>query len=190
MELMNQVTAQQTKYDRVMAKLKDFHQVYGESSSDVAANSIDTLVGEELLQEYKQTLQHEHEIDRYRRELHSIAQTRRALEVEALRYLPWLERALKQDQDDIDFCKTFRKQLDLFRTVHKPTKEARARRLQQEALRVQKEEALQEKQRDEEERKKFMESAMAKQTEAQPGMVWNRATGEYQHLNQEESWRD
>ena len=188
MELMNQVAAQQTNYDRVMAKLKDFHQVYGDS--DAANNNIDALVGEELIQEYKKTLQHEQEIDRYRRELHAIAQTRRALEVEALRYIPWLERALKQDQDDIDFCKTFRKQLDLFQTVHKPTKEARERRLHQEALRLQKEEALLKKQRDEEDRKKFMESAMAKQTEAQPGMVWNRATGEYQHLNQEESWRD
>jgi len=189
MELMNQVSTQQASYDRVTAKLRDVHELYGDSS-ETNTKRIETLVGDELLEEYKKNLKHEDEIDRFKRELHSIAQTRRGLELDALRYLPWLERALKQDSDDIDFSKSFRKQLELFKGVYQPTKEARDRRLKEEAFRIQKEEDLLKKRREEEERKKFMESAMKKQTEAQPGMVWNRATGEYQHLNQEESWRD
>ena len=184
---MNQVATQQANYDRVTAKLRDVHELYGDSSE---TKRIETLVGNELLEEYKKTLKHEEEIDRYKRELHSIAQARRGLELEALRYLPWLERALKQDKDDIDFSNSFRKQLELFKGVYQPAKEARDRRLKEEELRVEKEEELLKKQREKEERRKFMESAMSKQTEAQPGMIWNRATGEYQHRNQEESWRD
>ena len=187
MELMNQVSTQQTKFDRVMVKIRNVRERYGESSE---MKGIDNLVGNELLEEYKKTLKIEEEIDVYKRELHAIAEARRALEIEALRYIPWLEQGLKQDKDDIEFSKTFRRQLELFRGIHQPTKEARDRRLKEEAARLEKEEELKEKKREEEERQKFMKSAMARQTEAQPGMVWNRATGEYQHLNQEESWRD
>ena len=188
-ELMNQVATQQASYDRVTAKLRGVHELYGDSS-DANTKRIETLVGNELLEEYKNTLKHEDDINRYRRELHSIAQARRGLELEALRYLPWLERALKQDKDDIDFSNSFRKQLELFKGVYQPAKEARDRRMKEEELRVEKEEELLKKKREEEERRKFMESAMSKQTEALPGMVWNRATGEYQDRNQEESWRD
>jgi hypothetical protein len=188
-ELMNQVATQQASYDRVTAKLLGVHELYGDSS-DANTKRIETLVGNELLEEYKNTLKHEDDINRYRRELHSIAQARRGLELEALRYLPWLERALKQDKDDIDFSNSFRKQLELFKGVYQPAKEARDRRMKEEELRVEKEEELLKKKREEEERRKFMESAMSKQTEALPGMVWNRATGEYQDRNQEESWRD
>jgi hypothetical protein len=35
-----------------------------------------------------------------------------------------------------------------------------------------------------------LEASLAKQEEAKPGMVWNKATLEYQYLNTDESWRD
>jgi len=101
-----------------------------------------------------------------------------------------MEGALKQDQEDIDFCDRYRQQLKLFRGVHGPAKKARDLRLLEEERLRKEEEKLKKKKEEEEERKKFMKSAMSKQTEAQPGMVWNRATGEYQHLNQDEDWRD
>ena len=189
MELMNQVSALQASYDRVTGKLQEIHKLNG-NGDDNNNHAIETLVGDELLAEYKKVLLHQQQIDRHRRELHSIAQKRRGLELEALRYLPWLEQSLNQDQEDIDFSDRFRKQLDLFRGVYQPTKQARDYRLKEEERRLDEEEELRKKRHDEEERKKFLKSAMSKQTEAQPGMVWNRATGEYQHLNQEESWRD
>ena len=46
------------------------------------------------------------------------------------------------------------------------------------------------KRKEEEESKKFRESALSKETEAKPGMVWNKVTQEYQYLNTDESWRD
>jgi len=187
LELMDRVATQQAKFDKVTSKLKNFRELYGDDSN---TKGIETLVGNDLLEEYKKTLKNEQDIAKCQRELHAIAQTRRGLELEALKYLPWLERALKQDKDDVDLSQKYRRQLDLFKGVHQATKEARDRRLKEEALRAQREEELLKQQREEEERRKFMESAMSKQTEAQPGMVWNRATGEYQHLNQEESWRD
>eukprot|EP00531_Pseudo-nitzschia_arenysensis_P010369 CAMPEP_0116140902 /NCGR_PEP_ID=MMETSP0329-20121206/14100_1 /TAXON_ID=697910 /ORGANISM="Pseudo-nitzschia arenysensis, Strain B593" /LENGTH=437 /DNA_ID=CAMNT_0003636057 /DNA_START=363 /DNA_END=1674 /DNA_ORIENTATION=+ len=180
LELMNQVATQQQKFERAMNKLATLKELY--------QAKIDSLVGNELLEEYKRTLKHEQEIHQCRLDLHTIAQTRKSLEQEALRYLPWLERALKQDQEDVEFSKKFRKQLELFKHVHKPTKEARDRRLQTEARRAQEEEERLQKQQEEEDRKKFEKSALSKQTEAMPGMVWNKATQEYQYPNQEESW--
>lgn len=189
MELWNQVASQQTSYDLVQGSLKELNDP-DYLDEDLITQQIDTLVGDELLQEYKKVIQYEKKIARARRELYSIAQRRRGLEVEAIRYLPWLETSLKQDQDDIEFCDKYRKQLELFAHVHKPAKVARDVRIQQEAVRQRKEEELRLQRQEEEERKRFMESAMSKQTEAQPGMVWNKATGEYQYLNQDEGWRD
>ena len=189
MEVMNEVSGQQASYDRLTTKLREIQKLY-ECISDNNTIRIETLIGNELLEEYKKTLKHEGEIARYKRELHSIATIRRRLELEAIRYLTWLERALKQDKDDTNFSESYRKQLELFTYVYQPSKEARERRRKEEALRHRKEEELRKKEEEEEECKLFLKCAMSKQTEAQPGMVWNRATGEYQHLNQEESWRD
>jgi len=186
LELVKKVATQQQKFDRVVSKLSKLKQGLQENT----VNPIDSLVGNELLQEYKKTLEQEQEIHSYRHELHTIAQIRKSLEAEALRYLPWLERALQQDKDDVEFSKKFRKQLELFKGVHSPTKEARDRNLALEQQRLAAEQERQRIQQEEEERKKFESQALSKQTEAKPGMVWNRATGEYQYPNQEESWRD
>jgi hypothetical protein len=183
MELWNQVSSLQMTYDRVQGALKEIDSPHFQEK-------IGTLVGDELLKAYKKTVQYEEDIVKHRKELYDIAQRRKALELEAVRYLPWLENALKQDDEDVQFCQKYSVQLTLFQHVHKPAKEARDGRLKEEEIRRIQEEEMKKKREEEEERKKFMESAMAKQTEAQPGMVWNKATGEYQYLNQDETWRD
>ena len=185
LDLMNQVATQQSNYERTLLKLQTLRSKYNTQDS-----RIESLVGNELLQEYKKLLTHEQEMDRCRNDLHSIAQTRKELETQAMLYLPWLERALQQDRDDVLFCQKFQAQLERFAVVHGPTKEARTKRLQQEALQQQKERELAAQKLEEEERKKFADAAMFRQTEAKEGMVWNKATGEYQYPNQEESWRD
>jgi hypothetical protein len=188
MNLWNQVSSLQDSYDHVQSMISTINSNYLDESS--AMEQIDTLVGDELLQEYKQTMQYEKRVVDQRQELHNIAQKRRVLEMEAVRYLPWLEGALKQDQDDIEFSKKLEKQATLAKNVHALAKAARNARLEQEAILRQQEEELQQKKAEEEERKKFMETAMSKVTEAEPGMVWNKATGEYQYLRTDESWRD
>eukprot|EP00536_Pseudo-nitzschia_multiseries_P008632 jgi/Psemu1/66614/estExt_Genemark1.C_2220025 len=205
LDLMQQVSG--LGHEAVVSELGDLRRAYAHDSDNDNDNSdgsnnnnnssnnnnkdIESLVGHELLAAYRTTLKEEAKLANCRKRLRSIAETKRGLELEAFRYLPWLERALKQDADDLElFGATYRNQLLAFARVHEPTKNARDRRLAAEALRLEREREKQNRKREEEERKKFMESAMSKQTEAQPGMVWNRATGEYQHLNQEESWRD
>lgn len=192
MELWQQVSDLQTRYERVNRKFQEMNGTISGSSSSNGADLADVsdLVGDKLLGEYKKVLSHEKQIDNQRRELHSIAQTRHLLELEAIRYIPWLEHALKQGKEDIVFCDKYKKQLDAFQLVNEPAKIARDKRLFEQKQREEDEEKRRKKKEEEEDRKKFMESAMSKQTEAQPGMVWNRATGEYQHLNQDESWRD
>jgi len=188
MDLWNKVSTLQDSYDHCQSMLSSIDGSYLDEST--AMEQIDTLVGDELLQQYKQTLAYEKRVINQRKELHSIARERRALELEAIRYLPWLESALKQDQDDMAFCLKLEKQVGAVQHVHGLAKAARNVRLETEAKRRKAQEELEQKKAEEEERKRFMQAATAKVTEAEPGMVWNKATGEYQYLHTDESWRD
>ena len=97
-------------------------------------------------------------------------------------------------QHESRFCartsKKAQPEAEQYKKVHSKAKEARDKRLQEEARLQKEQEEADRKKQEEEERKKFMESAMFKETEAKPGMVWNKATGEYQYLHTDESWRD
>jgi hypothetical protein len=188
MELWNQVSTQQQSYDHVQTLLADITPDY--LDEDTVQAQVDTLVGDELLNEYKKVVMYQKRVVAQRKELHSIARKRRQLELEAVRYLPWLEHSLIQDEDDVAFCQKTLKNLGEISHVHALAKEARNKRHQEEARRQLEQEELREQREEEEERKKFMESALSKVTEAEPGMVWNKATGEYQHLRTDESWRD
>ena len=186
MELWNQVSTLQQRFDNTQTMLASITPEYLSSSSD----QIDTLVGDELLDAYKQNQTFQKRVVDQRVELHSIAKKRRSLEQEAVRYLPWLEAALKQDTDDIEFCDNVLLELKKFEPIHAVTKAAREERLADEARRQRQMEEEEKKKKEVEDRKKFMEIAMAKQTEAEPGMVWNKAAGEYQYRSTDESWRD
>ena len=186
MELWNQVSTLQQRFDNTQTMLAGITPEYLNSSSD----QIDTLVGDELLDAYKQNQTFQKRVVDQRVELHSIAKKRRSLEQEAVRYLPWLEAALKQDTDDIEFCDKVLLEMKKFEPIHTVTKAAREVRLADEARRQREMEEEEKKKKEVEDRKKFMEIAMAKQTEAEPGMVWNKAAGEYQYRSTDESWRD
>lgn len=188
MELWNQVATLQQRFDNTQTLLAAISPDYLDESS--MAEQIDTLVGDELLNAYKKNITFEKRVVDQRKELHSIAQTRRSLEQEAVRYIPWLEAALKQDKDDVEFCDKVIIELKRFEPIHAVAKAAHLERLAEEARRQRELEEQERKKKEEEERKKFMEIAMAKQTEAEPGMVWNKATGEYQFRDTDESWRD
>ena len=186
MELWNQVSTLQQRFDNTQTMLAGITPEYLNSSSD----QIDTLVGDELLDAYKQNQTFQKRVVDQRVELHSIAKRRRSLEQEAVRYLPWLEAALKQDTDDIEFCDKVLLEMKKFEPIHTVSKAAREVRLADEARRQREMEEEEKKKKEVEDRKKFMEIAMAKQTEAEPGMVWNKAAGEYQYRSTDESWRD
>jgi hypothetical protein len=186
MELWNQVSTLQQRFDNTQTMLAGITPEYLNASLD----QIDTLVGDELLDAYKKNQNFQKRVIDQRVELHSIAKKRRSLEQEAVRYLPWLEAALKQDTDDIEFCDKVLLELKKVEPLHGVAKAAREERLTEEARRQREMEELEKKKKEVEDRKKFMEIAMAKQTEAEPGMVWNKAAGEYQYRSTDESWRD
>lgn len=186
MELWNQVSNLQQRFDSTQTMLAAISPEYLNESSD----KIDTLVGDELLDAYKKNLMFEKRVVDQRVELHYIAKKRKSLEQEAVRYLPWLEGLLRQDADDISFCDKVLVELKKIELVHAVAKAAREERLAEEARQQYVKEEQEKKKKEEEDRKKFMEIAMAKQTEAEPGMVWNKAAGEYQYRSTDESWRD
>jgi uncharacterized protein with von Willebrand factor type A (vWA) domain len=147
-------------------------------------------VGDELLDAYKKIQGFQKRVVEQRIELHSIAKKRRLLEQEAVRYVPWLEAALKQDSDDIEFCDKVLLEMKKFEPLHIVAKATREELLAEEARRLHEMEEREKMNKEVEDRKKFMEIAMAKQTEAEPGMVWNKDAGEYQYRSTDESWRD
>ena len=181
-ELWKQVSSLQQSFDHTTTMLKGITLPTPEE--------LDNLVGDELLQQYQKINQYQERVEQERRNLHSIATERRALEQEAVRYLPWLEAALKQDADDIQFCQRLEQSLQKFMLVHPAIREARDKRVEEELRYRREQEEKERKRKQEEENKRFREAALSKETEAKPGMVWNKVTQEYQYLNTDESWRD
>jgi len=185
-DLWNQLSSLQQQYDQAQTLLK------GMEEGHLNATEIsDDLIGDALLEAYATNQNYTNQIVRKERvNLHKVAHGKRALELEARRYLPWCRQALLQDTEDLDLCTSIENDLLQLATVHTRAQEVRNKRreLQQEAERQQ--QLAKQQQMEEEERKRLLEASLSKQEEAQPGMVWNRTTQEYQFLNTDESWRD
>lgn len=186
LELWTRLADLQQQYEGaqlVLAKIDERLQ-------NTTADDLENLVGDELQQAYRQNRMDEKQMALQRHKLHAIAQERHTLEQEAKRYLPWLEKALKQDEDDIVFCEMLEQKILSFRGIHAVTQKARDERVAEEKRKQAQQEAIERKRKEEEEQEKFRQAALAKETEAKPNMVWNPSTREYQYLNTDESWRE
>lgn len=182
-DLWNQVSTLQDGLDSSKSLLKEI-------TAPANQEKVDQLVGDELLTEYQRVCKSINQVYEQKHELHKIAKDRKALEQEAIKYIPWLQASLKNDDLDVNFSKQLSEKILLAQHVHAQAKQARDAKRQEEALQRQLQEEEMRKTAEEEERKKFMESAMKKESEAKPGMVWSRDRQEYVYLNTEESWRD
>ena len=181
-ELWKGVADLEQSFDRSVAMLHDIQIP--------APETLEALVGDELIQHHKTILKYQQRVAQQRETLYRIANERRALEQDAVRYIPWLETALQQDADDVEFCNKLETSLIQLRHIHPAMRHARDQRVAED-LRFQREQEEKErKQKEEDEAKKFREAALSKETEAKPGMVWNKVTQEYHYLNTDESWRD
>jgi hypothetical protein len=186
LDVWNRLNALQQNYEHAQLTLEKIDTV----NSKTSAEELEHLVGDELQQSYRQTISFRQQLVAQRKNLHDIAQERKVLQQEAIRYLPWLEAALKQDEDDIRFSDELELKLQSFQKIHPAVVEAREVRLAEEAQRVQAEEEKERKLKEQEEAEKFRAAALSKELEAKPGMVWNPVTREYQARNTDESWRD
>lgn len=185
-ELWNRLLALQQSYVHAQLLLEKITK----SFEDHPADALQDLVGDELQQCYRENLRHQEQLVAQRKILRSIAQERHDLEQHAVRYLPWLEQALKQDDADMELCTMLELKIDSFRSIHAVMKQAQEERLEEERKQRLAEEERERKRREEEENERFRKAALSKETEAKPGMVWNPSTREYQALNTDESWRD
>jgi hypothetical protein len=159
-------------------------------TSKTPAAELENLVGDELQQTHRQTVSFRQQLASQRRNLYDIALERKLLQQETVRYLPWLEAAVKQDEDDLRFSDELELKLLSFQQIHPAVVKARDIRLEEEAKERQAKEKRARKREEAEESERFRQAAMSKETEAKPGMVWNPVTREYQALNTEETWRD
>jgi CID domain len=105
-------------------------------------------------------------------------------------YIPWFEIALQQDDTDILFCQTLLKTIQQFQPIHSQILLAYQHRMKEQHDQQRLAYEIQRKKQEQEENERFRRAALAKETEAKPGMVWNPTTREYQSLNTDESWRD
>lgn len=182
MELWKRVGALEQSFDHSMAMVKDIQLPEPEQ--------LESLVGDELLDHHKTICKYQERVSQQREHLHSIANERKSMEQDAVRYIPWLEAALKQDGEDLEFCKTLEATLLKFQHIHPAIREARDKRVAEDLKYQREQEEKERKRKEDEESKKFREMALSKETEAKTGMVWNKVTQEYQYLNTDESWRD
>ncbi|GAX21430.1 regulator of Ty1 transposition protein 103 [Fistulifera solaris] len=186
LELWTRLSDLQQQYEGaqlVLAKIDERLQ-------NMPADDLANLVGDELQQAYQQNRMDEKQMTLQRQKLHAIAQERHVLEQEAKRYLPWLEKALKQDEDDIVFSEMLEQKIASFQGIHALAQKARDERVAEEQRIRAQQQALERQRKEEEEQEKFRQAALAKETEARDGMVWNPTTREYQYLNTDESWRE
>jgi len=158
--------------------------------ADVPGDALQDFVGDELAHAARLNQKQADQVNEERSNLYEVAQERHRLEQEAVRYVHWLEQALKQDDDDVRFCDALQARIESFRKIHPAIRKARDVRVADERKRQREREELEKKKREEEENEKFRKAALAKETEAKPGMVWNPSTREYQSLDLNESWRD
>jgi CID domain len=184
-ELWNQLATLQQQYDQSLTLLQ------GIADDHLSLDNVSDMMGEEVLVEaYSENIKYRRLVQAERGQIHRVAKSKRLLEQEALHYLPWCQTALLQDDEDLESCAILERDLSLLQLLHEPAQAER--RCRNDLLaKAERRRALEQRRREEEEeRKRMLEASLAKQEEAQPGMVWNKATQEYQYLNTEESWRD
>eukprot|EP00521_Asterionellopsis_glacialis_P006274 CAMPEP_0195281208 /NCGR_PEP_ID=MMETSP0707-20130614/620_1 /TAXON_ID=33640 /ORGANISM="Asterionellopsis glacialis, Strain CCMP134" /LENGTH=441 /DNA_ID=CAMNT_0040340075 /DNA_START=2085 /DNA_END=3410 /DNA_ORIENTATION=- len=187
MELWNQTSALQQSFEQSRAVLSA--TVTPEHLNTDESSTMD-LVGDELLANFKDCLKAQSTIATQRHVLHRIANDRRRLEQECVRYIPWFRLSRKQDDEDAKLCDELEKKLLHLKMIHAQAKKSRDIRREKYALQQRKAAAEEKIRQEEEERRRLILEATKKETEEKPGMVWNSATREYQYLNTDESWRD
>ena len=157
-----------------------------------AAPSADSLIGEELQQAYQQVQKSLQSIQTQRRNLYSAANEQHGLELEAKRYLQWLETLLDQDTADLALCDRMEQELVAWSELHIPLKKARDIRVALEDKAKLAAEEAERQRKEEEEAEAFRQAALGRNDAPQSAAdVWNPATQEYQSQhNLDESWRD
>jgi CID domain len=185
-DLWKQLAVNQQDVELCIKTLKDLHQKAKEDSAiDVAA-----LVGDKLQRAAKLNHTDKLTILKYRRRLFTLANERRDIEQQAMRYYHWIAQSIHTDIGDLDLADTVETKLLMWGKVAERLTLARTvRRERENELRLL-QELQQQKEREAAEAAAFRAAALAKETEAKPGMVWNPTTREYQALNTDESWRD
>ena len=186
LDLWNQLQENQAKYELAVHTISRIQDTLRQTPADELAN----LVGDALQHAVRQHQKDVTQFAQQRRLLHELAQERYALQGEATRYLPWLEQQLTQDVHDAQLCEALEAKLLQFHPVHAALVTARAQLRAEELERRRLQEERERKERDRQDLERFRQAALAKETEAKPGMVWNPTTREYQSLNTDESWRD
>ncbi|KAL9185401.1 hypothetical protein ACHAXT_003178 [Thalassiosira profunda] len=158
---------------------------------DENSADIDDLVGDELTEMYKKVSQAERNVKRERHAMFSVAVQRRDLEKEAKRYVSWLKNLAKVDDDDIEFCGKLEKKLDMISVCHEEAKSSRDKRRSEAAQKQAQAAANAQREAEEKERQRIQYDAKM-ESEAKPGMMWNKDTREYEYIHDatEESWRD
>jgi hypothetical protein len=184
MDLWNQVTSLQQSFETSRTILAGIHDDH------LTTQGTDQLVGDDLAEAYSKVREYQALVQNEQVQLHKIAQGKRAVEREAIRYIHWCRSALLQDAEDLDHCNKLEEELKQLIPFHAKAKLARDERRAKEQIAAAKANEERQRLQELEERKKLLEAAMKKQDVAEEGMVWNPTTQEYQYLNTNEDWRN
>jgi hypothetical protein len=186
LDLWNRLVDAQQSFTHSQSSLQKIDTTI-EKSTDA---ELEALVGDELQATYRQHNLYVDQIASGRVGMHDTATKLKALEGQAIQYIPWLELALKQDEEDLEFCDSLEQKIVSFRQLHEQVRQARNVRRLEENQRRQAEENEERKRKEREESERFRKAALARTTEAEPGMIWDPNEREYVKIRTDESWRD
>jgi hypothetical protein len=187
-DLWNQLAEVQQEADLKIQTLRTMRSKVQAAAAD--QNHLSTLVGDKLQLAAQLNHRDKLQILTYRRQLFQLAQSRHVIEQQAVRYYHWLAQSIETDHGDLDMADTVEAKLEMWAPIAEQLVAARYLRRQRERESQVADERKRQQQREEAEAAAFRAAALAKETEAKPGMVWNPTTREYQALNTDESWRD
>jgi CID domain len=110
LDIWNQLVENEQKFEIAQHVLKRIEDNIAATPDDDLTN----LVGDALQQAVKQNDADQRSMATQKRLLHALANERHALELEVVRYLPWLEASLQHDDEDLILCKTLEEKIIQF----------------------------------------------------------------------------
>lgn len=154
-------------------------------------NSIIDLVGDDLVEMHDEVRYTGKLLWAQRKKMYHIAKERKELEVDAVKFIPFLKDSLKQDDNELQFCDKMEEKIKLLAVVIDAARTLRDKKRQLEEEKQRQMEAEKRRMEEEAERKKSLESAKKDKSE-EPGMVYNPATRDFQYVHDhtEDDWRN
>ena len=112
LDMFQSITSLNDTYKSSLSVLNSIPESY------ITSADVDDLVGDELTDMYKKVCETHRKVRKERRVIYNVAAERKSREKESKRYIAWLRKLVKVDDEDLDFAERMEEKLDLLTVCH------------------------------------------------------------------------